>query len=244
MGIDVYVMNFLGHVRKTYGPLGRTFLLGRQGIHLPARHKPIADEILHRNGIPSNFVGIGGDEPYAERLLQALGATEIVSGDASAYEGATFIHDFNEPLPGKIWNEDQYDTVFDGGSLEHIFNIPVAVANLMRLTRVGGRILSINGANNMLGHGLYQFSPDLFFRVFSAQNGFEILNLFLVSMDEQPALIQAIDPTSVRQRVEISYTSHANYLMLVARKINEVAPFRQWPQQSDYQLAWESAKVC
>ena len=53
MGIDVYVMKFLGHVREEHGPFGRTFLLGRQGIHLPARHKPIANEIVrsHRIGV-------------------------------------------------------------------------------------------------------------------------------------------------------------------------------------------------
>ena len=169
MGIDVYVMKFLGHVREEHGPFGRTFLLGRQGIHLPARHKPIANEIVRSHRIGGSFAEIGGEELYAERLFQALGATEIVSGDASAFEGATFIHDFNKSLPHEISSRDQYDTVFDGGSLEHIFNVPVAFANLMKLTRVGGRILSINGANNMLGHGLYQFSPDVFFRVFSAE---------------------------------------------------------------------------
>jgi hypothetical protein len=118
-------------------------------------------------GIGQSFAD-AGSQYYAEKLLRAFGATEIVSGDGSPYEGATFIHDFNNPLPEEI--TDQYDTVFDGGSLEHIFNVPVALANLMKLTRVGGRLLSVNGANNMLGHGFYQFSPELLFsRVFRAE---------------------------------------------------------------------------
>ncbi|HUI20122.1 MAG TPA: hypothetical protein VLZ74_03660 [Methylocella sp.] len=241
MGVDVYILNFLAHCRHQYGPFGRTFLLGRQGIHVWPDNRPSADEIVRKHGIGQSLAEASGRQYYAEKLLRSFGATEVVSGDASAYEGATFVHDFNNPLPEEI--KDQYDTVFDGGSLEHIFNVPIALTNLMKLTRVGGHLLTVNAANNMLGHGFYQFSPDLFFRVFSTENGFETLTHCFADQSGRPNLREAIDPGMVRKRVELSSTEYCTYLMFAARKTREVEPFRFWPQQSDYQLAWGGDRI-
>ena len=47
--------------------------------------------------------------------------------DASAFEGANFVHDLNNPIPEEL--HCKYDAVVDGGTLEHVFNVPVAFAN-------------------------------------------------------------------------------------------------------------------
>ncbi|MEJ8823990.1 hypothetical protein WKW80_18490 [Variovorax humicola] len=237
MGVDVYVLKFLTHCRQHFGPFNRTFQIGRQGIYLDQRHLPIADAIVREHGIGENFRSVGGSEPYAETLFKALGATDVISCDVSPYEGAHLVHDFNNPVPEE-WRGG-FDTVFDGGSIEHIFNAPVALANLMQLTRIGGRVLSINGANDFLGHGLYQFSPELMFRVFSEINGFKMLATFLVALDNLPTLSLAADPQAKGERIEIGRTGRSTYLMFVAEKIAEVKPFQSWPQQSDYTLIWK-----
>jgi hypothetical protein len=54
--------------------------------------------------------------------------------DASPYEGADTIHDMNTPVP-EAWH-GRYDVVIDSGSLEDIFNFPVAIANLANMLRV------------------------------------------------------------------------------------------------------------
>jgi hypothetical protein len=236
MGVDVYVLKFLAHCHQHFGPFNRTLQIGRQGIYFDQRHLPIADAIVREHRIGEDFLSIGGSEPYAEVLFKALGATEVMSCDASPYEGACLIHDFNTPVP-EDWH-GTFDTVFDGGSLEHIFNTPVALANLMQLTRIGGRVLSINGANDFLGHGLYQFSPELVFRVFSENNGFKMLATFLVSLNNLPTLSLAADPQTNGERIEIGSTGSSTYLMFVAEKVTKVQPFRSWPQQSDYTLIW------
>lgn len=152
MGVDVYVLKFLCHCREMYGPFGRTLQLGRQGIYLHPSHLKTADAIVLEHGLGPDFDKVGGGEPYAETFFSSLGSTEIVACDASPYEGANFIHDFNNPLPTATC--EPFDTIVDGGSLEHIFNVPVALTNLMRLTRVGGLILSINGAITFLAQAL------------------------------------------------------------------------------------------
>jgi 2-polyprenyl-3-methyl-5-hydroxy-6-metoxy-1,4-benzoquinol methylase len=58
--------------------------------------------------------------------------------DNSGYEGAALVHDLNRPIP-KGW-EERYDTIVDGGTLEHVFNFPQALANCMRMVRTGGRL--------------------------------------------------------------------------------------------------------
>jgi len=59
--------------------------------------------------------------------------------------------------------------VIDGGTLEHVFNFPVAIKNAMQMVRAGGRLSLSPPANNYFGHGFYQFSPELFYRVLSAE---------------------------------------------------------------------------
>ena len=62
----------------------------------------------------------------------------------------------------------QFDVVYDGGTLEHVFNFPVALRNAMELLRPGGRLFTIHTcANNLCGHGFYQFSRELFYRTLS-----------------------------------------------------------------------------
>lgn len=92
--------------------------------------------------------------------------------DASKYEGASVVQDLNQPVPDSL--KERFDAIFDGGTLEHVFNIPAALKNCMEMTKVGGRFYMHTCANNLCGHGFYQFSPELFYRVFSEQNGFEV----------------------------------------------------------------------
>ena len=80
----------------------------------------------------------------ADSILRDLtGADEVVSIDMSDYEGASIVHDMKVPLADRRPDlGGQLDLVIDGGTLEHVFNFPVAVANLMFLVRRGGYILS------------------------------------------------------------------------------------------------------
>jgi hypothetical protein len=47
--------------------------------------------------------------------------------------------------------------VIETGSLDHIFNFPVAISNLMQMTRVGGSVFLTTVANNLCGHGFSGF---------------------------------------------------------------------------------------
>jgi hypothetical protein len=72
-----------------------------------------------------------------------------------------------------------FSVVYDGGTIEHVFNAVQAFKNGMEMVRVGGHFIQVNPANNFMGHGFWQFSPELIYRVFSAENGFNIRGVFL-----------------------------------------------------------------
>jgi hypothetical protein len=112
----------------------------------------------------------------------------------------------------------------------------------MDALKVGGHFFAGLPANNYCGHGFYQFGAEFFYRVFSAENGFEIRKLFVA-----PAYIagkwvdgpvfEVSDPGEVGGRVEIE--GKRTMLFLVqAQKVKQEAVFARWPQQSDYSAAW------
>ena len=145
--------------------------IGRQNLFL---HPRDTVALLDAFGLPAS-VGATARPfgTYADGFLQqALGVRRLESMDASGYEDATLIHDLNRPVPADL--HQRFDAIVDGGTLEHIFNVPVALSNLMRMTKVGGLVLLANPANNLCGHGFFQFSPELMFRTFSARHGFAV----------------------------------------------------------------------
>lgn len=185
-------------------------------------------------------------ESYIDGFLREyLGASSITVLDASPYEGADTIHDMNTPVPGS-WH-GRYDAVIDGGTLEHIFNVPVAFANIAAMLKVGGTVFLNTPANNMMGHGFYQFSPELMFRIFTAENGFEIRDVLLyeagypsVELNRKDTVYKVVDPDDAHQRVGLQNTKPV-IMMVEATKTRDTALFASPPQQSDYVAMWETA---
>ena len=181
---------------------------------------------------------------YADSFWnQFLAAKTVETMDYSEYEGASIVHDLNAPVPASF--HGRFDAVIEAGSLEHIFNFPMAIRNLMEMTKVGGRIFLTTIANNLCGHGFYQFSPELMFRVFSPENGFETTSLVFLeanfpSVELTPirAAYRVTDPMRVRSRVPL-LNGHPVLMMVDAKKVSGVEPFRSTPLQSDYVAAWE-----
>ena len=180
-------------------------------------------------------------------FLHALKFDTIDSIDFSEFEGATIVHDLSQPLPAEL--ERKFDLAVDGGTLEHVFNFPVAVANLMRLVRQGGLVYALSPCNNMAGHGFYQFSPELMFRIFSADNGFETVFVRLVEA-RYPAveatrghrIYDVTDPERARRRVNLT-NARPTLIVTMARCVRECEPFQKAVLQSDYVPRWKNQKV-
>lgn len=174
---------------------------------------------------------------YSEGFLNWLGASKIDSIDASSYESATIIHDMNHTIDSSL--HKSYSVVIDSGSLEHIFNFPQAIKNCMEMVKIGGHMIGVSPSNNFLGHGFYQFSPELIFRVFSNENGFHVKKMWLFFPNNQSPVFEVSDPAEVRDRVKLK-NSEETFLFYIAERLNDKPIFQKIPQQSDYeQVLWD-----
>lgn len=178
-------------------------------------------------------------EFYAEPFLRLLGGKSVESIDASAYEGATHVADFNLPVPSSL--RARYSVVIDGGSLEHVFNYPQGLKNAMELVQPGGHLILMTPTHSRSGHGFYQLSPELFHRVFVSSNGYAKPDV-LVCAAGRDKWYRVVDPGSVGGRVLISPRKFEDELFVVARRESDVEVFSSWPQQSDYVTAWQAPK--
>jgi SAM-dependent methyltransferase len=177
-------------------------------------------------------------DEYSEPLFEMLGAKEIDSLDYSAYENASIIHDLNTPVPEHLHN--RFTCVVDGGTLEHVFNFPVAIKSCMEMLKPGGHFIGISPVNNQMGHGFYQFSPELYYRVFSPENGFRILKMFIaLDIENETHWYEVADPKTVNNRVML-VNNWPLSIRFIAEKVSSEEVFRQTPQQSDYTNTWNA----
>jgi SAM-dependent methyltransferase len=193
-----------------------------------------------------------GWKAWSDPFFQLLGASEVKAIDASDYQGASIIHDLNIPIPRKL--QEQFDVVFDCGTLEHIFNAPVALKSYMEMVKVGGHLILVLPANNLFGHGFYQFSAELFYSALSEQNGYTVERMLICQEDSdavyrfrdraQVSLVygpryEVADPRVVGQRVTLQ-DDQPTMLMVQARRIARKPVFEPAPEQSDYLTLWDS----
>ena len=224
MGIDAHALHCLEYA-KQFGAFGRTVTLGRQNVYVKAR------QLEQLYGAKLDWK----KETYCENLLATcFGATKVDSIDRSNYENASLIFDMNEPLPPGF---GEYDTVMDIGTSEHVFNISQALNNIIALCREGGQILHVSPANNFCGHGFWQFSPELFFSLYSEQNGFRDTEVFIASRKRTGVWYKVRKPR-VGQRVPLA--SH-DKIYVICRTVvaKKSAAHARDVQQSDYVTAWE-----
>ncbi|ESW98114.1 hypothetical protein X768_32060 [Mesorhizobium sp. LSJC265A00] len=233
MGVDIYVMDFLLKFRGR--SLGETLWLGRQGYHI--HDSTLGNSVLRSYDRRVSIENIKGETGYCEELFKYLGSKAIRSLDYSDFEGADITHDLNDPIPDELAN--QFDCIFDGGTIEHVFDTRMAFSNVKRMLRVGGIFLMVDGANNFLGHGLYQFSPDLLWRTFSRENGFEIELMQLVDDVGKPNPRDVPDPAVLGQRSNMTMSTARTYVLMAARKTFEISDGEQKVYQSDYLAAWQ-----
>lgn len=236
MGINVNDCSLLFHSKKLGVSYKETLMLGRLNLFVP-RESLI--KIINKYKTNEKDIGdVKFPDEYSEPLFEILGADKIDSIDFSGYENANVIHDLNTPIPEHLKNK--YSAVIDGGTIEHIFNFPVAIKNCMNMLKVGGHYIGISPANNAMGHGFYQFSPELYYRVFNEENGFIIKKMLIsIDVDNETRWYEVADPKTVHSRVML-VNNFPISLMFIAEKIAEKNVFETTPQQLDYTNTWNA----
>ena len=176
---------------------------------------------------------------YADGFFEVAGIPKLDVLDISDYEGANVIQDLNSRIPASL---QKYSLVIDIGTLEHVFNIHQGLENIKNLCVPGGYVLMLSPANNWLGHGFYQFSPELLFRNFEESQGWEVKAMYLVRKNLFRVAWYAVPDPKVMERRGNLHSKGCTYVGVIARKRAEresEVPL----QQSDYVRAWDGTPV-
>lgn len=246
MGLAFSTVCFLLDAYQRGVSFKSTLTLGRTQLYLQPNEVQRVRRLAGREASEAaRRTKFGG---FADEFMKSLLNIETLEAlDYSPYQGASLIHDLNQPISPDL--EDRFDVVLDAGTIEHVFNFPVAIANCMKMVRAGGRLFIITVANNHCGHGFYQFSPELFFRLFKNRNGFHLHRLLLLKhpfpgleLSSKQRLFSVQDPDEVRQRVGLVSRSPV-LLLLEAERRSLQKILTTFPQQSDYTTLWQSSDV-
>jgi hypothetical protein len=239
MGLNVGDLVQLIDLRRAGVSFDSVITLGRQfTIGAPEEFA----RLLIEKGYPAADVQelVKQDLTYVDPILRFLGAQTVDSMDYSDYESATVIHDLNQPLPGHL--KRRYSLVIDGGTIEHVFNAPEALRTALELPAKDGYLFMLQPANNQCGHGFYQFSPELMFRLLVPENGYRLERVALCETFPRNgyragAIAEVRDPAELGYRNILDSGVSVNILS-IAQRVEVKNVLESPPLQSDYAAVW------
>jgi hypothetical protein len=237
MGINAQVATVIAYLKANNFVGDEILSLGRQDRSFSLRDVRNIKKNVGAGWAESEMEACVND-PLAETFLSLSGFKVSRAIDASNFEGAEIVHDLNLPIP--IHLQEITSFFYDGGTLEHVFNVATSFKNVFDLLKVGGIALFAPPANNQCGHGFYQFSPELFFRVLGA-NGFDSIHVYLVTTSRPTKWLKCVDPSRAGRRHQF-YSGEPLQLIVIARKARSLQVLVT-PQQSDYaESAWHETE--
>lgn len=233
MGMNYAYLKYIEDLIESEGRPQEVLFLGRQSCKDFSKR---ASKLIRRN-----YKAVNKEVPdrrsnyYTDTFMLDCGwTTKTDTLDLSDYEGANLLYDLNE----RIHLGSTYDLIIDGGTLEHVFNVPIALENISSFLKVGGRVIHFVPANGYMGHGFYQFSPEFFASVYSEENGFPSSKIFLYNWKKKRKLYR-VKVQNLHSRIEIRKSGGLE-VWCDAKKLKEIS--KTDIQQTDYLLNWEGFK--
>jgi hypothetical protein len=238
MGLDLIALRYHLHLKKNGVDFNRVAMLGRHTFSGISASSMVGTLKKFGFTISRSEASrmLTENDGYIEPFYRWLGSHTVDSFDASDYENATQIWDMNECLPDRY--RGAYDFVYDGGTLEHVFHFTSALREAMTLPRIGGVFFSATPADSFLGHGFYQFGPDLAFEVLSERNGYQTKGVFLIEDRLNAAFHEVAPSTGNRGRV-LASGAWPITMCYSGVRTGEI-PARLSATQPDYSMAWKT----
>lgn len=144
--------------------------------------------------------------------------------DISPTRGFEIAVDLNQPAPEHLLG--RYDLVYDGGTLEHCFNVGQVMRNITAFARVGGFMVHVNPLN-YFNHGFFNFNPT-FYHDWYTQSGNEVVTPYYAIFG--PVLSPQV--VTLEATRAFAQAPERAVLMVAARK--KVDAPQSWPMQSKY----------
>lgn len=191
MGLAPSSIRFLAREHKNKPFKSPVLTLGRQVIWVTydevkrilisegIQPQPLKDVTDLTTKIPTQSSGYISDIAF----FRLMNVEELYTLDFNDYEHADIIADLNKPIPSEF--QGRFNLIFDGGTLEHIFDIKQAMMNISLMLKPKGKIIHLSPTSNYIGHGFYSFSPSLFFDYYLA-NKFVNLKAYICVQGTDP----------------------------------------------------------
>jgi hypothetical protein len=191
MGLTVPHIKYIIKIFSKYKIRGKIMCLGNQDVYL---NEIQLKKILKENKIDLNNIVVEKTRSlefakYSESknfissvsLFNALGIDkkDYFDIDKFSFDKPKITHDLQKPIKKKYHNK--FDFVLDSGTLEHIFDIKSVLFNLVKITKIKGRILHIIPCHNYVNHGFYTFSPTFIYDFYKI-NGFKIDQMYVAEL--------------------------------------------------------------
>ena len=219
MALTFHTFKFLEKLKKENHFFGETLSIGR------------LNNLIKKDEFKKLKLDFS-DDFFADRLLcNNFEITSLNALDYSSFEDADIIQDLNKPI---VNIEKKFDTILDFGTSEHVFDVSQCLKNISNLCKKGGIIIHCLPANNNCGHGFWQFSPELFFNIYSQKNGFKETEIILINLFDKKNWY-LVNKQKKGDRLELN-SSEPLYLLVKSKKVNESN--YEDINQSDYEQQW------
>jgi hypothetical protein len=188
-------------------------------IHNRVQFREDSDSILRWHNLAGQIERV----VETKNLFSALGIDADFL-DIHASRGVEIVGDLNEPVQAELVG--RYDLVYDGGTMEHCFNVGQVMRNIIALGKVGAYIVHINPIN-YYNHGFFNFSPTFYYDFYSQSGNRVVSDFYGVYGPVLNSQMITLPPlqgfSSVPERMTV---------MMAAQKLVDKEP--SWPLQSKY----------
>jgi len=242
--VDVLAARLIEDV-KSNDLTGRFLMLGRQnwvGVRRSAS-AALFKEVL-KTHLPELTEAdlCNSDDGYSETFFRKLGFSEVDSLDFSDFEGASIVQDLAGDLPDNLIG--RFDVIYDGGTCEHVFDLPSAYRNIDKMLKPGGVFIAHSPSNNWINHGFYQICPEIVYGFWVNAMRYEALKCVWQPLRPFAArdVVKMTNPnkTNKRPRALGSFSPGVPVLLdYVVRKPLINAGAKGAVKQSDYATRWE-----
>jgi hypothetical protein len=216
MGIDITALELILLSQRYVKHKNINILtLGRQQIHITPNEINNSLNKYNFNELTNKFNYYEYSENFFRQLLNGICVDSI---DNSNYENANIIHNMNLPYI----SSKKYQYIYDGGTIEHIFNIPQVIENVINMLDIDGLFVSVTCNNNLSGHGMYQFSPEFFLSSLNKKYGMKIEAIYIGKV--HTGFEEWIDVNDYKSGRNCSkFDSNVPvYILTIARKISDI----------------------
>ena len=249
MGITVSTLEHFLELKRRHNSVffGHVLQLGRQDTFI---NIDTFKQVFMKWGtaIPDNFDFEYRENPWLNgqktvsdiSFFKALGFEVVSSLDFVDNEDPTIVFDLNQELPDHLKNN--FDFIYNGGTIEHVFDICQAFRNIHYMLKPGGVIVHECPMHNYVDHGFWQISPTAILDAYTVNQYQELLTIILStnrqSMHQGPYERYSYDPT---QFESLSVGGHGSYMMLTFSSLQKPLSSLNWkiPTQGFYNKYWK-----